>query len=81
MWLIFLYTLLVVLPIGLLLRFYASHRYGFHGDWTKYSGVYFEVLKEKDRPLYYLLCIEGLISNLALLGLLISIPLHFLFGI
>lgn len=83
LWQISLLTLVFITPVGLLLRHMTEksipriHRM----KWTSEAKVIFKIVKLENVFLYFLLVIEGIISNLSLFALIISIPLFFVFGL
>jgi len=82
LWQIFLSTLLGLLPIGIFCRWYVDMLFDLgHLSWVKYSGKKLSLLKRRSPFLWLLMATEGLLSNFALFGLIISIPLYFFLGI
>lgn len=80
-WQSFLLILVALLPLGVFLRWYAENTLGVSVNWVKNDKLVFKKLKDEGRAVWILLNIEGLISNVALVGLIISIPMYFLWGL
>lgn len=83
LWAICALTILCLIPFGVALRQLGQRVIveTYHLNWMKHSRKKMKEIKKKNSFLWLLLCIEGFISNMALLLLIISIPLHFLFKI
>ena len=81
LWKICLLIIICILPIGLLLRRMSNQIISNNLNWTKDSGLILKQIKEKNMFLWLLLVVEGIISNSALLLLIISIPIYFILHI
>lgn len=64
--------------IDVLLKVLVNKAYFLPGDWLRYYKSNMTYLKERNTFMWLLILLAGAISNLALLGLIISIPLYFI---
>ena len=74
-------TAILLLPVGLLLRAYAEKVLGRGFTWTREGSTAMKMAWDENKFLGFLLGLEGLISNLALLGFVVGVPLYFWKGI
>jgi hypothetical protein len=81
LWKISLGILVCMLPIGVVLRFLCDSMTGNQLSWTKDSKIVMSNVKKKNSFMWLLLCLEGIISNLSLVALAISVPLYFIFHV
>ena len=81
-WQMSLGILICITIIGLILRYIAEQSIsGLHGSWTRKGKDNLKIVFKENGFLGILLSIEGVCSNLALLGIIIGIPLYFIFKI
>lgn len=81
-WLACLIIVGILLPVDFVLRAYARHEYGLFKSGNRQGDIRDgRRLLEIDPLVAMLLCVEGAISNLALLGAIIGIPLAIFWGI
>lgn len=73
--------IICILPIGLILRKITDSTINNNLSWGKNSKIIFKKVKEADTFLWLLLYLEGFIINIALLSLIISIPVYFIWHI
>jgi len=74
-------VLFSMLPIGLFLRKYSEQALGQEFNWKKEGKTALRLLREKNPFAALLLSLEGVISNIALVGVVVGIILYFVVGL
>jgi hypothetical protein len=74
-------TCIVIIPISLLLRKIAADYLPSDFSWTNNGKLAFLLLLKKNAFLAVLIALEGVIANISLAGVIIGIPLYFIWGI
>lgn len=73
----FLFAVLALLPFSLFVRFYASTKIdGVSQHWLRDWRNNLSIIRKENLILYYTLRIEGVVSDLLLLGLIVTFLLH-----
>jgi len=80
-YLICLLIIIGMIPVGLLLRYAAEKTLGRGFNWVQEGKEAMVLVGKKNVFLWLLLALEGIISNFALLGFIVGIPLYFWKGI
>jgi len=80
-YLICLLTIITMVPVGLLLRYATEKTLDRDFFWMKEGKEAMCLIWKNNKFLWLLLALEGIISNFALLGFIIGIPLYFWKGV
>jgi len=79
--LICLLTIIALLPVSWLLRYATEKTLGRDFIWMRESKEAMSLLWKDNKFLWLLLALEGIISNGALVGFIVGVPLYFWKGI